>query len=357
MSVLASNTGRWMVNQYLSFPNSSVWAATAALLIPLVLFSPSILLSQGAPVQRIERFSEAMGSTFSIVVYTNDTQRADEATQAAFAEARRLDQMLSNYKPDSELSGVNRKAADGPVKVSAELFQLLQTCFDLSRESAGAFDMTVGPLMKLWGFYRGEGHVPYADAIARVMQHVGYRNVVLDKKEQTVRFLKPGIELDPGGVGKGYAIDRMAAILKQHGVSSGLLSAGGSSIYGIGAPADEARGWRIAIQDPLDSSKSAAVVFLKDNSLSTSGGYEKFFEADGKMYSHIMDPRTGYPVKGVLAVSVVCPRTLDSEIWAKPFYVLGEGWTRQHVPRGFRVFYCRGERSESCSWIGHGPNS
>jgi thiamine biosynthesis lipoprotein len=292
-----------------------------------------------------------MGSTFSIVVYAEDTQGTEDAIAAAFAEARRLDEMLSNYKPESELSRVNQQAAKRPVKVSPELFALLKTCFDLSAQSGGAFDMTVGPLMKLWGFYRGEGHVPDAASIRGAMAHVGYRNVVLDAREQTVRFLKPGIELDPGGVGKGYAIDRMAEVLKKRGIRSALLSAGGSSIYAIGAPPDAPRGWRIAIQDPLDSSKAAATVFLKDDSLSTSGGYEKFFEAGGRMYRHIMDPRTGSPVNGTLAVSVVCPRTLDSEIWAKPFYVLGRAWTETHAPPGFAVFFCAGGHGENCSWI------
>lgn len=334
-----------MVNRYL-FPRGASFLFL--LLIPFTSFPAA---SQPAAAEPIERFAEAMGTTYSISVYASDSKQSDDAIEAAFSEVRRLDAMLSNYKADSELSTLNRKAASGPVKVSPELFQLLQICFHLSRESAGAFDITVGPLMKLWGFYRGEGHVPDPEAIAHVLEHVGYRNVVLDAEQGTVRFLKAGMELDPGGVGKGYAIDRMAAILAGRGIRSALLSAGGSSIYAIGAPPDQPEGWRISIQDPLDSSKSVATVFLKDDSLSTSGGYEKFFEADGKTYSHIMDPRTGYPVKGILAVSVVCPRTLDSEIWAKPFYVLGRAWTQEHLPQGFQVFLCEGMHSESCSWI------
>ncbi len=298
-----------------------------------------------------------MGTTFSISVDGLDSRPTENAIEAAFSEARRLDRMLSNYKPDSELSGVNRRAAETPVKVSPELFSLLKTCFDLSRQSEGAFDITVGPLMKLWGFYRGEGHVPAHEAVAGALEHVGYRNVVLNDRDQTIRFTKAGTELDPGGVGKGYAIDRMAAVLRQHGIHSALLSAGGSSIYAIGSPPDEPRGWRLQIQDPLDSNKSAAGVFLKDTSLSTSGGYEKFFEAGGRKYSHIMDPRTGYPVNGVLAVSVICPRTLDSEIWAKPFYVLGRDWTRKHAPQGFRVFLCEGDATESCSWTERVPGA
>jgi thiamine biosynthesis lipoprotein len=237
------------------------------------------------------------------------------------------------------------------VKVSRELFELLQTCLAVSRDSSGAFDITVGPLMKLWGFFRGDGHVPDTQAISERLEHVGYRYVALEAEQGTVRFLKAGVELDLGGVGKGYAIDRMAAILLRRGFHSALLSAGGSSIYALGAPPDSAGGWRITVQDPLDSDKAATSVYLKDNSLSTSGGYEKFFEAGGRRYSHIMDPRTGSPVQGVVAVSVVCPRTLDSEIWAKPFYILGRTWTQQHLRPGFEVFLCDDSRKQNCSWI------
>ncbi len=301
---------------------------------------------------RVERFAEAMGTTFSITAYVEDEARSEPAIEAAFGEVRRLDRLLSNYKPESELSLVNRTASEHAVKVLPELFQLLQTCFEVSRESQGAFDMTVGPLMKVWGFYRGEGRVPDPDVLTRTLAHVGYRNVVLDAKQGTVRFLKRGVDLDPGGVGKGYAVDRMVTILKQHGVNCALVSAGGSSIYGLGAPPETPQGWKIEIQDPLDSSKSTAAVYLKNFSLSTSGGYEKFFTAGGKTYSHIMDPRTGYPVRGMLAVSVLCPRTLDSEIWAKPFYVLGRDWAKKHIRAGFRVLICRDETTEACEWIG-----
>lgn len=293
-----------------------------------------------------------MGTTFSISAYVSDAALYEEAIEASLNEARRIDRMLSNYKPESELSQVNLHAAESPVRVSRELFQLLRMCLDVSRESDGAFDVTVGPLMKLWGFYlAGAAHVPDAQAVTKVLDHVGFRLVILDAEQQTVRFTKPGVELDPGGVGKGYAVDRMAAILIQRGIHSALLSAGGSSIYGIGSPPDDSRGWRIEIQDPLDSGRHAGSLYLKNNSLSTSGGYEKFFQYEGRKYSHLMDPRTGYPVTGMLSVSVVCPRTLDSEVWAKPFYVLGREWTERHLQPGFRVFLCQGSETETCSWI------
>jgi FAD:protein FMN transferase len=350
--ILGRTSPALVLNRYL--PLSRILLPLLALCIPAC---SSAADGQHSPLQRVDRFTEVMGTTFSVSAYVSDPELAQNDIEAAFAEARRIDRLLSNYKPDSELSSVNKHAAEAPVQVSGELFSLLQTCMQVSRRSDGAFDITVGPLMKLWGFYRDEGHVPNAQAVSGSLKHVGYRYVRLDPEQGTVRFLKAGLELDPGGVGKGYAIDRMAAVLIGRGFHSALLSAGGSSIYAIGTPPDDARGWKISIEDPLESGKSATSVYLKDASLSTSGGYEKFFESGGRKYSHIMDPRTGYPVQGMLAVSVVCPHTLDSEIWAKPFYVLGRAWTEQHLQPGFQVFLCDDSGKRNCSWIRPGSAS
>jgi thiamine biosynthesis lipoprotein len=237
------------------------------------------------------------------------------------------------------------------VSVSNEFFQLLETCFDYSRQSEGSFDITVGPLMKLWGFYKGTGHLPHRAEVRAALGQIGYRNVELDANAQTVRFREAGMSLDPGGVGKGYAVDKMIAILRADGVSSALVSGGGSSIYGIGSPPDEPRGWYVRVRDPRDERKTAAEVYLKDNSISTSGNYEKFFRAEGKLYSHIMDPRTGYPAEGTLSVSIVSPRTLDSEVWAKPYYILGRAWTLQHKSKDFRVLYCEDVPGAACAWL------
>lgn len=146
--------------------------------------------------------------------------------------------------------------------------------------------------------------------------------------------------MDPGGIGKGYAVDRMVEILRRNGVTMALVAGSGSSIYGVGAPPDEPKGWQVKIKDPWDASKTAAEVRLKDMSLSTSGSYEKFFRAEGKIYAHIMDPRTGYPAQGSVSVSVIAPRTIDSEAWAKPFFVNGRQWAVKHRPKDAQVFFC-----------------
>jgi thiamine biosynthesis lipoprotein len=304
---------------------------------------------------RLETSADAMGSTFSLVLYGEDRRKMEAASNEVFDEVRRLDNLLSHYKPDSEWSKVNREAADHPVRVSKELFDLLQACVEYSRQSEGTFDITVGPLMKLWGFFGSEhaARAPRPVDVAETMKRMGYQNIVLDQSSGTVAFARKGIELDPGGVGKGYAVDRAVEILRKDNINSGLVSAGGSSIYAIGTPPGEA-GWEVRIEDPLNPRRTAAVATLKDESLSTSGISEKFFVAEGQTWSHIMDPRTGYPARGTLAVSVIAPRTLDSEVWAKPYFIQGRQWTNDHKPRDFRVFFCeeiKDKVNQPCVWL------
>jgi thiamine biosynthesis lipoprotein len=324
---------------------------TAAAALPQ---APGRALHQPADTRemlRLEQSAEAMGSAYSIAVYGYDREAMATAVTAAFDEVRLLDNMLSNYKPDSEWSGVNREAAQHPVPVSSELFRLLAACLDYSRQSEGAFDISVGPLMKVWGFYKGTGHLPHKAEVMAAMQYVGYQHVRLDSANQTVAFDRQGVELDPGGIGKGYAVDRMVEVLKQKGVTIALVAASGSSIYGLGAPPEEPRGWRIVIRDPRNERKSVAEVFLKNESMSTSGSYEKFFRAEGRLYSHIMDPRTGYPAPGMLSVSLITPRTIDSEAWAKPFFINGRRWAAEHNPQGFRAFFCEDRTEQPCAWL------
>lgn len=300
---------------------------------------------------RLESSAEAMGSTFTIVLYGDDRAKMSKAMDDAFAEVRRLDSLLSNYKPESEWSRVNREAARGPVKVSPESFDLLRQCAEYSRRSEGAFDITVGPLMKVWGFYKGTGMLPRPEAVSAALTHVGYRHMLLDAASGTVRFDRPGVELDPGGIGKGYAVDRMAGVLRRSGFDTALVAGAGSSIFGLGAPPGEPQGWRVKIPDPGDTRKSVAEVRLKDSSLSTSGSYEKFFWAEGRIYSHIMDPRTGYPARGTSLASVVAPLTIDSEAWTKPYFINGRRWAQAHRPEGLRVFLCDDAAEPVCGWV------
>jgi thiamine biosynthesis lipoprotein len=300
---------------------------------------------------RLEESGDAMGATYSIVLYGYDRVKMEAAVDAAFEEVRRLDEMLSNYRADSQWSEVNRHAAEKPVKVSPELFQLLSACVAYSRESEGAFDISVGPLMKVWGFYKGSGHLPHKAEVEAALPKVGYRHIQLDPAAGTVRFDRAGVELDPGGIGKGYAVDRMVDVLRQQGFQIALVAGSDSSIYGMGAPPTEPKGWRVEIKDPRHPRQTVAEAFLKDMSMSTSGSYEKFFRAEGRIYAHIMDPRTGYPAQGSVSVSVIAPHTIDSEVWAKPYFVNGRRWAAGHKPEEFRVFFCEDRMEQPCAWL------
>jgi thiamine biosynthesis lipoprotein len=312
----------------------------SVILIGLAAFA----VPAATPLLRLERSLSAMGTTFTIAAYGPDRFVMESAIDEAFEETGRLEQLLSNYRPDSEWSQVNREAAQRPVEVSEELFHLLQKCLQYSRESEGAFDITVGPLMKLWGFYRGQARIPRRVEIRTIQSRIGYQNIQLDPVRRTVRFLRP-VEMDPGGIGKGYAVDRMAEILVRRGFDSAIISAGRSSIYGIGAPPNEPRGWRITIPHPRDPRRHVAEYYLKNHSMSTSGSTEKFFAFGRRTFSHIMDPRSGRPAEGMLQVSVLAPRTIDSEAWTKPYFVLGRQWAARHRPTEFTVFLCE-DRSE-----------
>jgi thiamine biosynthesis lipoprotein len=314
------------------------------------LFLSGTLAADRAELLRLEKSGDAMGSTYSIVLYGYDRTEMEAAADAAFDEVQRLDGVLSNYRAESEWSEVNRHAAEKPVKVSPELFQLLSACVAYSRESAGAFDITVGPLMKVWGFYKGTGRLPHRAEVAAALTRVGYRHVHLDAGAQTVWFDRP-VELDPGGIGKGYAVDRMVDVLRQKGFQTALVAGSDSSVYGMGAPPTEPKGWRVDIKDPWNVRRTVAEVFLKDMSISTSGSYEKSFRAEGRTYAHIMDPRTGYPARGSLSVSVIAPRTIDSEAWAKPYFVNGRQWAARHTPKEFRVFFCEDRMEQPCAWL------
>ncbi len=322
-----------------------------------VLAGSAVLCTVAAPadanptVLRLEDNLDSMGTVYSVVVYGKDRYKLQAAVELAFEEVRRIDQALSNYRPDSELSRLNQNAAVRPFRVSKELFDLLSACLGYSQASEGAFDISVGPLMKVWGFYKGSGHFPHRAEIRGAMANVGYRNIVLDAGTQTVSYRRAGVEIDPGGIGKGYAVDRMVAILRANGIESGLITAGSSSIYGIGAPPTEPRGWKVAIKHPKEPGRSVEEVFLKDMSMSTSGNYEKFFRVAGKVYSHIMDPRTGYPAPGMLQVSVVTPKTLDSEAWTKPYFINGRNWASKHKLPESRVYLCEDRSELACAWL------
>jgi FAD:protein FMN transferase len=274
-----------------------------------------------APV-RFEDSHNAMGTEFTVVAYGQDGEYLAEVVREVFEEIDRLDAQMSNYQPASELSEINSEAAKRAVIVEPKLFGLIQDSMRLSEETGGAFDITVGPLLKAWGFFRGRGRVPSDRELAEVMRRVGYRHVRLDAQRRLIRFDAPGIELDLGAIAKGYALDRAAEILRSNGIRQALVSCGTSSFDALGAPPGE-KGWKISIRDPYDKRKAADAVLLRNFSLSVSGNYEKFFTLHGRTYSHIFNPRTGRPVEDMLSTAVLAPSGETTDALSTSFYVLG----------------------------------
>jgi FAD:protein FMN transferase len=272
-----------------------------------------------------------MGTLCEVSVYDADARRASDAMMRALDEMSRVDRLLSNYQPDSELSVMNREAGKAPFHASEELFTFVVTSrayFDATR---GAFDPTVGPLVRAWGFLTRQPARPPPAAIAEARAKSGFDKVRLDPAAHTVFYTVAGLEFDPGGIGKGYAADRAVDVLRRAGVTSALVSAGGSTLNAVGHPPDRP-GWRIAIKNPLDPARPYAYVDLRDGSLSTSGMSEAFVEDGSRRLAHIFDPRRGEPVEHMCQATVVAPTGTASDALSKPAFILARG----DVERVFR---------------------
>jgi thiamine biosynthesis lipoprotein len=281
---------------------------------------------------RYEASRLSMACVYAIVAYGDDALALPRILEEALDEVDRIDRLMSHYKPESPLSRLNRDAARGAVAIDPELFDFIALALRHGRDSGGAFDITVGPLMKAWGFFRGEGRVPDDRELAAIRRRVGYHHVVLDPDARTVRFDAEGVELDLGGIAKGYAVDRVIGLLKRRGVAAALVSAGGSTVYGLGSPPGF-ESWDVKVQDPVDPAKIAFAAHLRDQALSVAGQSEKSFEADGVLYSHIMDPQTGKPVQGVLSVAVVAKTGTDGDALDDALFVMGVEKSRTYLKR------------------------
>lgn len=303
-------------------------------LVPVVALAQPGIAAADSPYAPAchEETRMAMGSAATVRACGPDASALPEVVAAALDEVDRVDRLLSHYRADSPLSRLNREAATGPVAVEPELALVLAECLRWSRDSDGAFDVTVGPLLKAWGFFRGEGRLPAEREIQAALAVVGYRHVVLDVERGTVRFDRSGVELDLGGIGKGYAVDRVVELLRRRGVRSALVNLGGSSLYGLGAPPG-AEAWEVAVQDPTTPGRKAETVALRDRALSVAGAYARSFQKDGVTYPHIMDPRTGRPVQGVLSVAVLSARATDGDALDNVLFVQGLDAARAFVSR------------------------
>lgn len=262
-----------------------------------------------------------MGTIVEISVAAQDEDAAFHAIKAAFSEMERIEREMSFFREESELSRLNRLAGRGPVQVSQELVALLRTSLRISQLTQGAFDVTVAPLLRLWPIYRAEKILPTDDRIREALSHVGYRKLMVSEHDRTVAFADPGMAVDLGGIAKGYAIDRAVAILKNLGVRAALVNAGGD-VYAYGRKPN-GDPWTIGIRHPRQKDGVLAAAKVKDMAIVTSGDYERFFIKDGKRYSHIIDPRSGFTAQKTASVTVTAPEAVVADGLATGVLVLG----------------------------------
>ena len=244
------------------------------------------------------------------------------ATRNALASAGQHEQQLTIFRQSSDVSFINRNAASRDVHVEPSLFSLLALCQQLSRETDGAFDITSGPLSDCWGFLRRQGRIPESREIEQAKALVGADKLLLDHRSHTVRFQRPGVQINFGSIGKGYALDCIAGLIKNR-VRDCLLSAGSSSLCAIGTGARENTGWIVGVRHPRNKNRRLAVLRMRDCAMAASGSEEQFFEHDGKRYGHIIDPRSGQPAERVDGVTVVTDSAANADALATAFYVGG----------------------------------
>ena len=274
-----------------------------ALGVSLILL-PCDMSARDPQLKRYEFSLPRMGTIFRIELYSSDDTTAAKAAEAAFARAEELEQIMSDYRQDSELMSLAREGPSAPFPVSNELFDVLAKSIRISELSRGAFDVTVGPLVELWRKVRATGRTPDAAELAKAKTLVGYRNIELDATRRTVYLKRPGMKLDLGAIGKGYAADQMLALLQSRGLRQAMVVAGGE--VAAGAPPPGEAGWRVALDTPnVGGGNPPCTLLLHDIAVSTSGDSKQFMEVNGKRYSHVIDPSTGLALEGMASTTVI----------------------------------------------------
>ncbi len=294
----------------------------------------SLSLDATPPAESVEmtllRFSRrAMATAFEVLIPFG-TDHALQAAEQALDEIDRLEDQLTVYRDHSEVSRLNQEAADRPVPIEEGLFSLLSLAAQIVRETDGAFDITAGALIKAWGFFRRCGRVPSEDERRAVLQRVGMSQVMLNPEDRTVRYLRPGLEINLGSIGKGHALDRAAALVRDEWqIASALLHGGHSSIYAVGSEPGSTRGWPVAIGHPWDPERRLGLVYLRNRGLATSAVTFQHLEYNGRKLGHILDPRTGWPAEGLASASAIAPTAAEADALSTAFFILGVDRTRE----------------------------
>lgn len=267
-----------------------------------------------------------MACDFVIEYFAADGTAAADAALAALDLIEDLEDQLSVYRPNSEVSILNHSAAVAPIEVEERLFGLLTRARELYDLTHGAFDVTGGPLSRAWGFHDRQGRLPDEPELAAARERVGFKHLSLNPAGKTVAFGKPGIEINLGAIGKGYALDRAADFLAENCLADFLCHGGASSVVACGRDrGGNGEGWTIAIPHPLRAGETLGELTLRNEALGTTGSGVQFFESGGRRFGHVLDPRTGWPAEGVLTATVIASSAADADAASTALYVLGAG--------------------------------
>jgi len=289
-------------------------------LICLFIATSLTLISSGCE----KRFKESkflLGTIVEITVI-GKKQDAQNAAKLAFEEIKRIDNLMNVYNDNSEISQINRASGKSAVAVSADTLEVIDRSIKYARLTNGALDITVGPLMELWGFRDGRNRVPSDNELLEKLPLVDYKKISIDRIHSTVSLGSPGMQIDLGAIAIGYAVDKAIQILKEAGMEKSALINAGGEIYALGSPPGK-RAWKIGIQHPRRKNDLLGILELKDKAISTSGDYENYFEVNGKRYCHIMNPKTGKPVEGIMSVTIVTDNTTEADALSTALLPMG----------------------------------
>ena len=297
-------------------------ARVASLLVLLAVLAGCSTPAPRGDLRRFEFTGPHMGTLFTITLYASDQTNAQLAARTAFERIAALDTIMSDYQADSELMRLCEQPVAKPVPVSADLFKVLEKSQRFSELSDGAFDVTVGPFVRLWRFARKKKVLPAPAEVAEAAHAVGFKNLQLDRKHRTVTLLAPGMRLDLGGIAKGFAADQALRVLRDHGINRALVAASGD--IALGDPPPDAKGWKTGITAIDVRTNDAHRTFvLRNAGISTSGDTEQYVEIGGIRYSHIVDPRTGLGLTNRIQVTVIAPDATTTDALATALCVLG----------------------------------
>lgn len=272
--------------------------------------------------QPYKRTLKLMGSRFDITVVANDSIEANKHIDTAVAEITRIEKLISSWDVNSQTSAINRNAGIKPVKVDTELFQLIERAIGISKLTDGAFDISYASMDRIWKYDGSMTEMPSEEEIKASVSKVGYQNIVLDKENSTVFLKLEGMKIGFGAIGKGYAADKAKELLISKGVLSGIINASGDmNTWGKQPNGNE---WKVAITNPMDKNKVFALLPITNGAVVTSGNYEKYVNFNGKRYTHIIDPRTGYPSSGIISVTVFAPKAELADALATSVFVMGK---------------------------------